>query len=203
MGPTLADLSRIEAARRQIYASKLVSIRLEDQASPIPDTTAISFSKARRLENISIGGKNGLPASSVTQYLRPSIDSIYLVVRGDGFKKQLLDSMHSQCPRLRRLKLITRDEVHARITPKDFDKSFQGRSLETLYLDVVSALITKELFVTLGGMKNLCYLSVVGTCMSRRQIPKSFFDETVGVFEKLLARYCRICHHGDSTCLNG
>jgi hypothetical protein len=184
-GSTLADLSRIEASRRQIYASELVSIRLEDQASPTPDTTAISFAKTRWLKNLSIGGKNGLPATSVKQYLRPSIDSMYLVVRGDSFNKQLLNIMHSQCPRLRRLKLITRDEVDASIMPKDFDESFQRWSSESLYLDVVSALMTKELFVTLGGMKHLCYLSVIGTCISRNQIPRSFLDETVGVFEKL------------------
>jgi hypothetical protein len=183
-GPTFANLSRIEASRRQIYASKLVSIKIgQSETTQTPDTTALSFPRAKRLDRLAIGGENGFPATSVKQYLRPSIESILLLVMGDSFNKELMTVLNSQCPRLRSLKLVTRDEDHVSITPRDFGESFPKQSLESLYLDILPPLITKELFVTLGGMKSLSNLSITGT-LSLRQIPESFRGEAVWGFRK-------------------
>lgn len=183
-GPTLKNLVRIEASRQQLYASRLVSVRIKDRTGHKPDVTAISFPRVRRLDFPEIGGQGGLPALTVKQYLRPSISSIYFRIWDSSFDKELLTAMEFQCPRLRSLKLIVRDHSNTDVTPGDFDEFFRKQPLECVFINVRSSLATKNLFATLGGLNHLTSLSII-SILSLQQIPECFLDEGGGFFRNL------------------
>jgi hypothetical protein len=183
-GPSLGDLSNIEASRQQLYAPKLATIRITRQTEHTPDSTTISFPRVRSLNFPEIGRRNGLQAASVKHYLRPSIDSIILQVWDRSFNKELLAVITSQCPRLRSLMLIVHYSTFTDITPRDFDEFLRKQPLERVYIEVGSPLITKGLVSTLGEMENLRSLSIV-SALSLQQIPECFPVENVGLFRNL------------------
>jgi hypothetical protein len=183
-GPSLGDLSNIEASRQQLYASKLATIRITRQTEHTLESTTLSFPRVRRLNFPEIGRRNGLQAASVKHYLRPSIDSIILQVWDRSFNKELLAVITSQCPRLRSLILIVHYSTITDITPRDFDEFLRKQPLERVHIDVGSPWITKGLFSTLGEMENLRSLSIV-SALSLQQIPECFLVENVGFFKNL------------------
>lgn len=183
-GPTLRNLAKIEASRQQIYASKLASIIIEGKTGHMADTTALSFPRVRRLYFPEIGGRDGLPPSSIKQYLRPSIHSIYLRVRDKSFDKELLTGLESQCSRLRSLRLVLRNHSITDVTPGDFNEFFRKQPLEYVFINVRSSLVTKGLMSTLGRMEDLRSLSII-SYLSLQQIPECFLDEGVGFFRNL------------------
>jgi len=183
-GPTLVNLDNIETCRRQIYASKLVSIRTQDRSEYVLDTTALSFPRARKLDFQEIGREPGLPATSIKQYLRPPIDMVDFRIWDDSFNKELLTGIKSQCPRLRSLKLTDLGKGSTEIMPEDFNEFFRNQQLELVYIDVDSPLVTKELISTFGAMKTLESLSILST-LSLQQIPECFLDEGTQLFKSL------------------
>jgi hypothetical protein len=183
-GPDFGDLSNIEASRQQRYASKLATIRITRHTRHTPDDTVLSFPRVRGLNFPDIGGRNGQSAALAKQYLRPSIDTIIFQVWDRSFKKELLAVITSQCPRLRSLMLMIHYSSTTDITPRDFDEFLRKQSLERVYIEVGSPLITKELVSTLGEMENLRSLSIV-SALSLQQIPECFPVEDVGLFKNL------------------
>ncbi|KEQ74323.1 hypothetical protein M436DRAFT_80757 [Aureobasidium namibiae CBS 147.97] len=183
-GPTLRDLAKIRSSRQQIYASKIASIKIKGKTGRTLDTTALSFPRARRLRFLEIGRQDGLPVTFVKQYLRPSINSIYFEVWDNSFNKELLTGMGTQCPRLRSLRLVVRENSNTDITPEDFNEFVRKQSLECVFIGIEPSLVTKDLLSTLGGMGTLKNLSII-TPVSLQQIPDCFLDEDVGFFKNL------------------
>lgn len=183
-GPTLRDLKDIEASRQQLYASKLASIRIEGRTGHTPDTTALSFPRVRRLHFPDISRQDGLPVALAKQYLRPSINSIYLRIWDNSFNKELLTGIDTQCPRLRSLKLVVRDNSNTDITPGDFNEFSRKHSLECVLIKVGAPLVTRDLLSTLGEMENLRSLSIV-SLLSLRHVPQRFSDENAEFFPNL------------------
>lgn len=178
-GPTLRDLAKIETSRQQTYASKIISIKINGKTGRTLDTTALSFPRARSLRFSEIGRQDGLPVTLVKQYLRPSINSIYLKIWDDSFNKELLTGMSTQCPRLRSLRLVVRGNSNTDITPEDFNGFFRKQPLECVFIGVEPPLVTRDLLSTLGVMSNLRSLSII-TLLTLQQIPDCFLDENVG-----------------------
>jgi hypothetical protein len=188
-GPTLQHLGKIEISRRQIYASKMASIRMRDSGRYAPDITALSFPRARMLELLQIGGKDGLPITSIKQYLRPSLNSINFASFHNGINKELLAILDSQCGRLRSLQfrslsLSSQESDDTDISPKNFNGFLRKNPLERVYLDVESPLINKELLITLGGKEDLRTLAIIPT-LRLQQIPECISSEDAGVFKNL------------------
>lgn len=181
-GPMLEDLTKIEASRQQTYASKLTSIRTESLTGQTPNTAALSLPRVRRLHFPEIGRQDGLAVTSVKQYLRPSINSIYFRMWENGFNKELLICIHTQCLRLRSLRLEVRDCGITDITPRDLNDLFRKQPLELVLIKGIMP--PQDLLSTLGEKEDLRSLSII-SFLSLKQIPECFLDENVVIFMKL------------------
>lgn len=67
-GPGLELFDKIETPRRQIYTSKLTSIKIQDKSGQTPSITALSCPRRRALYVSRVGSKFGPSIASIKQY---------------------------------------------------------------------------------------------------------------------------------------
>ncbi|KAI5235209.1 hypothetical protein E4T43_09426 [Aureobasidium subglaciale] len=162
-GPGLEDFEAIEPDRRQIYASKLQSVQLQDDSDDVKVTRSLSFSRLKNVSVSQLGYRGGPTIATLKQWLVPSIESVNFRDWSTGFDKSFLQTLKTQCPRLRSIAL---ERVKSGISSQDLNSFFRNSSLENirLYMEGMpneKVLVNDELLSTLSELKGLKSLNVI------------------------------------------
>ncbi|KAI5272110.1 hypothetical protein E4T47_04605 [Aureobasidium subglaciale] len=110
-----------------------------------------------------LGYRGGPTMATLKQWLVPSIESVNFRDWSTGFDKSFLQTLKTQCPRLRSIAL---ERVKSGISSQDLNNFFRNSSLENirLYMEGMpneKVLVNDELLSTLSELKGLKLLNVI------------------------------------------
>lgn len=177
LGPRLEHFNKIRTERRQFYASRLTSIKIEHRSGQKPSIKALSFPRRRAIHVGQVGSMSGPSSDLIKRYLCPSIVSISLCKWFANFNLDILNTIKSECPRLRSLELnVINIFEDTDITPEDFNDFFRSKSLESLKITIGPPLVDKDLISILGKMETLKKLSMT-LLLWQQTIPDFGSDE--------------------------
>lgn len=184
-GPSMEDLDNIECSRRQIYASRMVSMSISQEPENASSAAfSVGFPRLNNLAVEQVGFQNGLSRTTVQQLLRPSIKSISFFSWFNGFDRDLLTTLNSQCTRLRSVALDRINEGGTDITPEDFNNFFCNKPIESISLDFGPPLMSNRLISTFANMENLKKLSITERIFPEA-VPEAFLSEDASFFQSL------------------
>ncbi|KAH0367762.1 hypothetical protein KCU65_g4398, partial [Aureobasidium melanogenum] len=145
---------------------------------------SLEFPRLKNLAVEQVGFEGGLSQTTVKQLLRPSIESISFFSWYNGFDKDLLTTLNSQCTRLRSVALDRINEGETDITPEDFNNSFRNKPIESISLNFGPPLMSVGLISTFANLENLKKLSITERIFPA-DVPEAFSNEGASFFRNL------------------
>lgn len=183
-GPSLKDLLKIQRTRRQLYASRIISMDVPRESQHTRRIAALEFPRLKNLSASCVGTRDGPSATTVKQRLCATVESVSLCSWADGFDKDLLRTLNSRCPQLRSITLENINTAESDLSPKDLNDFFGKLSLESVITDIQPPLMNGNLLLTFGRMENLKMLFIT-TELSMEQIPTGLLVEDYTFFPNL------------------